>query len=172
MTDVAAALSSSVVKWEDLAWIRQCWPGPVVVKGILTGDDGRRAVDHGAAAIVVSNHGGRQLDGVPASLRALPEIYAAIGNGAEILMDGGVRRGSDIVKALCLGARAVLIGRAYAYGLAAYGKLGVERALEILRDDLRRTLTLLGCSSADELNSSFVNLPRDFVSARGSHNNP
>ena len=163
MTDVAAALSSSIVQWDDLAWIRRCWLGPIVVKGILTAEDARRAVDHGAAAIVVSNHGGRQLDGVPASLRALPEIYAAVGKETEILMDGGIRRGSDIVKALCLGARAVLIGRAYAYGLAAYGKVGVERALEILRDDLRRTLTLLGCSSADQLNPSFVNLSRDFI---------
>ncbi len=172
MTDVAAALSSSIVQWDDLAWIRRCWLGPIVVKGILTAEDARRAVDHGAAAIVVSNHGGRQLDGVPASLRALPEIYAAVGKETEILMDGGIRRGSDIVKALCLGARAVLIGRAYAYGLAAYGKVGVERALEILRDDLRRTLTLLGCSSADQLNPSFVNLSRDFIPSLGSHRNP
>ena len=172
MTDVAAALSSSIVQWDDLAWIRRCWLGPIVVKGILTAEDARRAVDHGAAAIVVSNHGGRQLDGVPASLRALPEIYAAVGKETEILMDGGIRRGSDIVKALCLGARAVLIGRAYAYGLAAYGKVGVERALEILRDDLRRTLTLLGCSSADQLNPSFVNLSRDFIPSLGSHSNP
>src|SRR5436309_9853096 len=172
LMDVVAALSRAVVTWEDLGWIREIWRGPIVVKGILTGDDAKRAADKGAAAIVVSNHGGRQLDGVPASLRALPEIYAAVGKETEILMDGGIRRGSDIVKALCLGARAVLIGRAYAYGLAAYGKVGVERALEILRDDLRRTLTLLGCSSADQLNPSFVNLSRDFIPSLGSHSNP
>jgi L-lactate dehydrogenase (cytochrome) len=161
MTDVASALSRSVVKWEDFAWIRQSWPGPVVVKGVLTAEGARRAVDHGAAAVVVSNHGGRQLDGSPASLRVLPEIYEAVGEQTEILMDGGIRRGSDIVKALCLGARAVLIGRAYAYGLAAYGKAGVQRALEILHDDLQRTLTLLGCPAVSELDPTFVNVPKE-----------
>jgi isopentenyl diphosphate isomerase/L-lactate dehydrogenase-like FMN-dependent dehydrogenase len=159
MTDVGSALSRSVVKWEDLRWIRQAWPGPIVVKGVLTVEDARLAVEYGAAAIVVSNHGGRQLDGAPASLRVLPEIVAAVGNETEILMDGGVRRGSDIVKAICLGARAVLIGRAYAYGLAAYGKPGVQRALQILRDDIQRTLTLLGCPAIGQLNASFVNVP-------------
>jgi len=105
---------------------------------------------------VVSNHGGRRLDGVPASLRVLPEIVAAVNGRAEVLMDGGVRRGSDIVKAICLGARAVLIGRAYAYGLAAAGQAGVARALEILRTDVERTLKLLGCASIDSLDGSYV----------------
>lgn len=163
MSDVGSSLSRSVVKWEDLAWIRECWPGPVVVKGILTAEDAKRAVDHGAAAIVVSNHGGRQLDGVPASLRVLPEIHAAVGSQTDVLVDGGIRRGSDVVKALCLGARAVLVGRAYAYGLAAYGKAGVDRSLQILRDDLQRTLTLLGCSSVNELGTTFISIPKDFT---------
>jgi isopentenyl diphosphate isomerase/L-lactate dehydrogenase-like FMN-dependent dehydrogenase len=122
-------------------------------------DDARRAVDEGASAIVVSNHGARQLDcGLP-TIRALPEIVAAVGGKTEILMDGGIRRGSDIVKALCLGARAVLIGRANGYGLAAAAPAGVERAIKILRDDVERTLRLLGCGSAQELNTSFIECP-------------
>ena len=156
MTDVGTALRRSVVTWEDLRWIRQSWTGPIVIKGVLTGDDARRAVDEGAAAISVSNHGGRQLDGVPASIRALPEVVAAVNGQLEVLMDGGVRRGTDIVKAICLGARAVLIGRAYAYGLAAAGNAGVTRALEILREDVERTLRLLGCASVAQLDSSYV----------------
>jgi len=127
---------------------------------VLTADDGKRAVDEGAAAIVVSNHGGRQLDGAPATLRVLPEVVAAVNGQAEVLMDGGVRRGSDIVKAICFGARAVLLGRAYAFGLAAAGKAGVTRALEILRDDVERTLRLLGCPSVSALNSSYLNIPK------------
>jgi len=154
--DVDTALASATVTWNDFTWIRQVWSGPIVVKGVLTGDDARRAVDEGAAAVVVSNHGGRQLDCVPASVRALPEVVGAVNGQIDVLMDGGIRRGSDIVKALCLGARAVLIGRAYAYGLAAAGEAGVTRALEILRDDLERTLRLLGCESVSELNRSFV----------------
>lgn len=156
LIDVAAALASATVTWEDLRWIRQVWLGPIVVKGILTAEDARRAVDEGVAALVVSNHGGRQLDCVSASLQVLPEIVAAAGKQLEVLMDGGIRRGSDIVKALCLGAHAVLVGRAYAYGLAAAGEAGVIRALEILRDDVERTLRLLGCPSVAQLNSSYI----------------
>src|SRR5206468_9387562 len=137
------ALEQSVVCWQDLRWIREAWKGPVVVKGVHTGEDARRAIDHGADAIVVSNHGGRQLDGVAPTLRVLPEVVAAVNGQIEVLLDGGIRRGSDIVKALCLGARAVLVGRAYAYGLAAAGGPGVARAIEILRTDLVRTLKLL-----------------------------
>jgi L-lactate dehydrogenase (cytochrome) len=159
LMDVTAALASAVVTWEDLHWLRQLWTGPIVVKGVLTGDDAKRAVDEGAAAVVVSNHGGRQLDGVSSALRALPEVVAAIGSQAEVLMDGGVRRGSDIVKAICLGARAVLVGRAYAYGLAAAGQTGVARALEILRADVERTLRLLGCPSISLLDASYVDVP-------------
>jgi len=162
LVDVGSALARAVVTWEDLRWLREIWSGPIIVKGVLTGDDARRAVDEGAAAIVVSNHGGRQLDSVSSSLRALPEVVAAVNNQVEVLMDGGVRRGGDIVKALCLGARAVLVGRAYAYGLGAAGQAGVTRALEILRDDVERTLRLLGCPSIAALNSSYVDVPRDW----------
>jgi len=160
--DVGAALEQSVVSWPDLEWIREAWNGPVVVKGVLTAEDARRAVDAGVEAVVVSNHGGRQLDGVAATLRALPEVVSAVRGRAEVLMDGGIRRGSDIVKALCLGARAVLVGRAYAYGLGAGGGAGVSRAIEILRSDLARTLKLLGCASIAELGPSYVEVPADW----------
>lgn len=159
LVDVTAALASAVVTWDDLRWLRQVWSGPIVIKGVLTVEDAKRAVDEGAAAIVVSNHGGRQLDGVLPTLRALPEVVAAVSGRVEVLMDGGIRRGSDIVKALCLGARAVLVGRAYAYGLAAGGAAGVERALEILRSDVERTLVLLGCPSLAALESSYIRVP-------------
>jgi L-lactate dehydrogenase (cytochrome) len=160
LVDINAALAESAVTWADLRWIREAWRGPIVVKGVLTGDDARHAIDEGAAAISVSNHGGRQLDGVQASLRALPEVVKAANGQVEVLMDGGIRRGTDIVKALCLGARAVLCGRAYAYGLAAAGEAGVDRAIEILRVDLDRTLRLLGCWSVAELDRSYVNVPK------------
>ena len=166
LIDVSKSLARSAVSWEDLSWIRQSWPGPIVIKGILIADDARRAIDEGAAAVVVSNHGGRQLDCVSPTIRALPEIVAAINGQVEVLMDGGVRRGSDIVKALCLGARAVLVGRAYAYGLAAAGYDGVKRALEILRADVERTMRLLGCRSLHELNPSYIDLPREWPSAQ------
>jgi len=159
MMEVGAALARSVITWDDLRWLRKLWPGPLVVKGVLTGEDARRAIDGGADGIVVSNHGGRQLDTVSASLRALPEVVAAVNGQAEVLMDGGVRRGSDIVKALCLGAQSVLVGRAYAYGLGAAGHAGVVRALEILRADLERVLRLMGCACVADLNPSLVGLP-------------
>jgi L-lactate dehydrogenase (cytochrome) len=160
LTDVASALAESAVTWADLSWIRDLWKGPIVVKGVLTGDDARRSMDEGAAAISVSNHGGRQLDCVPASLRALPEVVAAVEGKIEVLMDGGIRRGTDIAKAIAMGARAVLCGRAYAYGLAAAGEAGVERAIQILRTDLDRTLRLLGCASIAALDRSYVNVPK------------
>ena len=156
LIDVNAALAAAAVSWADLRWIRDLWRGPIVIKGVLTAEDAKRSVDEGAAAIVVSNHGGRQLDGVSPSLRALPEVVAAVKDQAEVLMDGGVRRGTDIVKAVCLGARAVLCGRGYAYGLAAAGEAGVKRAIEILRADVERTLRLLGCASVSALDSSYV----------------
>jgi L-lactate dehydrogenase (cytochrome) len=154
--DVGAALAQSVVSWADFKWIHDVWRGPIVVKGVHTADDGRRAVDEGAQAIIVSNHGGRQLDGVAATIRVLPEVATAVGNRVEVLMDGGIRRGGDIVKAICLGARAVLIGRAYTYGLAAAGEAGVTRAIDILRADLLRTMALLGCPSLGALDRSYV----------------
>ncbi|MDR3450192.1 MAG: alpha-hydroxy acid oxidase [Alphaproteobacteria bacterium] len=156
MTDVAKTLSRSVVTWEDLKWIRAQWKGPIAIKGVLTGDDARRAVDGGADAVVVSNHGGRQLDGVAAGLDALPEVVSAVGAQCEVLMDGGIRRGSDIVKALALGARAVLLGRGTAYGLAAGGEKGVDRALAIFHADLVRTMKLLGCASLAQLNVDYL----------------
>jgi isopentenyl diphosphate isomerase/L-lactate dehydrogenase-like FMN-dependent dehydrogenase len=161
--DVTAALEQSVVTWEDLKWIRQAWNGPIVIKGIHTAEDARRAVDMGANALVVSNHGGRQLDGVAPTLQMLPEIAEAVGDRIEVLLDGGIRRGSDTVKALCLGARAVMVGRAYAYGLGAAGNAGVARAIEILRTDLIRTLKLLGCASVADLDRSFINVPPDWL---------
>jgi L-lactate dehydrogenase (cytochrome) len=163
--DVGSALEQCAVCWEDLRWIRDAWQGPIVVKGVHTADDARRAVDAGAEGVVVSNHGGRQLDGVAATLRILPEVVAAVGDRTDVLFDGGIRRGSDIVKAVALGARAVLIGRAYIYGLGAGGGPGVTRAIEILRADLLRTLKLLGCASTAELDRSFLELPNGWPSA-------
>jgi L-lactate dehydrogenase (cytochrome) len=157
--DVGAALAQSATAWEDLRWIREAWGGPVVVKGVHTADDARRAVDEGASAIVVSNHGGRQLDGVAPTLRVLPEALAAVGGRVDVLLDGGIRRGGDVAKALAMGARAVLVGRAYAYGLAAAGEAGVAKAIEILRSDLERTLRLLGCPSVASLDPSYVAVP-------------
>jgi isopentenyl diphosphate isomerase/L-lactate dehydrogenase-like FMN-dependent dehydrogenase len=159
LPETQAALARSVVTWDDLTWIRKVWPGPLVVKGVMTGEDALRSLDHGAEGVVVSNHGGRQLDGCAATLRALPEIVKAVGGRAEILVDGGIRRGSDIAKALCLGAKAVMVGRAYAYGLGAAGEAGVTRAIDILRADLQRTMALLGVDSISELNRSFVDVP-------------
>lgn len=157
--DAHTAMKREAFSWNDMPWIRALWKGPIVIKGVLSAEEAKRSLDHGAAAVVVSNHGGRQLDGVPASLQVLPEVVAAVEGRAEVLMDSGIRRGSDIVKALCLGARAVLAGRAYAYGLAAGGEAGVARALEILRADLERCLKLLGCPSVEALNESYVRKP-------------
>jgi L-lactate dehydrogenase (cytochrome) len=154
--DVGLALEQSTVTWKDLDWIRGIWKGPIVIKGVHTGDDARRAVDEGAAAVVVSNHGGRQLDGVRATIQVLPEVLDAVGGRVEVLLDSGIRRGGDVIKALCFGARGVLVGRAYAYGLGAAGAAGVTRALEILRSDMTRTMKLLGVRSLSELNRGYV----------------
>ena len=158
--DVGAALEQSAVCWDDLRWIRAAWNGPLIIKGVHTKEDALRAVGAGADAIVVSNHGGRQLDGVPATLDMLPEVVDAVGRRTDVLLDGGIRRGSDIVKALCLGAKAVLAGRAYAYGLGAAGGEGVARAIAILRADFVRTMALLGCPSLEALDESFIDAPR------------
>src|SRR5438045_5002739 len=158
--DVTTALEQAMVSWHDLGWIREAWEGPIVIKGVHTGEDARRAIDAGADALVVSNHGGRQLDGVAPSLQMLPEVLSAVGDRTEVLMDGGIRRGSDIVKALCLGARAVLAGRAYAYGLGAAGEAGVSRAIEILRTDIDRTLRLLGCDAVTSLDRNYIEVGR------------
>ncbi len=162
LLDVASALTRAAVTWNDLRWIREAWNGPIVVKGVLTKEDALRAIDCGAAAIVVSNHGGRQLDSVDATIRILPGIVAAVNRQVEVLMDGGIRRGSDVVKALCMGAKAVLIGRAYAYGLALAGRSGVLRVLEIIRADIERTLRLLGCPAVKDLDPSYVQVPHSW----------
>jgi len=162
--DVGKLLAESAVTWGDLDWIREEWNGPIIAKGVCTAEDARRAADRGVDGIVVSNHGGRQLDGVAATIRVLPEVMAAVGDRIEVLLDGGIRRGSDIVKALSLGAKAVLVGRAYVYGLGAAGGEGVARAIEILRTDIARTLKLLGCPSVRELDRSYVNVPPDWLS--------
>ncbi|MGE0865026.1 MAG: alpha-hydroxy acid oxidase [Vicinamibacterales bacterium] len=161
--DVGAALEQSMTSWDDFRWIREAWGGPIVAKGVHTADDARRAVAEGAAAIVVSNHGARQLDGVSPTIRVLPEVVRAVHGQTEILLDGGIRRGSDIVKALCMGARAVLIGRAYAYGLAAGGEAGVARAIDILRTDVVRTMKLLGCGSISDLDGTYVEVPSEWL---------
>ena len=161
--DVGAALEQSMVSWDDFKWIRDAWQGPIVVKGVHTADDARQAIDQGAAALVVSNHGGRQLDGVAPTLRVLPEVIAATKGQAEVLLDSGIRKGSDVVKALCVGARAVLVGRAYAYGLGAAGGEGVRQAIEVLRSGVIRTMKLLGCSSVRDLDRSFVHIPAEWL---------
>lgn len=154
--DTAGSIFDAPPTWGDLEWIRERWQGPIVIKGILTGDDARRAVDAGADAVVVSNHGGRQLDGVPGTMRVLPEVVDAVGGRVEVMLDGGVRRGSDVAKALALGARAVLIGRPYIYGLGAGGERGVARVMQVLTDELTRTLQLLGCASVADLGPQWV----------------
>jgi isopentenyl diphosphate isomerase/L-lactate dehydrogenase-like FMN-dependent dehydrogenase len=142
--------------WEDFAWMREQWDGPVYIKGVLDAEDAARAIDLGATGVVVSNHGGRQLDGSVASLDALPAIARRLDGQGEILLDGGIRRGSDIVKALCLGAKAVCIGRPYLYGLGARGPAGVAHVLNILREEVARTMTLMGVDRLEDLNESWL----------------
>jgi L-lactate dehydrogenase (cytochrome) len=161
--DVGAALEASATSWEDFKWIRDAWGGPIVAKGVHTADDARRAVDQGAAAIVVSNHGARQLDTVAPTIRVLPEVVQAVKGQTEVLLDGGIRRGSDVVKALCMGASAVLIGRSYAYGLGAGGRAGVARAIDILKTDVIRTMKLLGCSAIKDLDGAYVDVPSEWT---------
>jgi isopentenyl diphosphate isomerase/L-lactate dehydrogenase-like FMN-dependent dehydrogenase len=144
-------LIDEALTWRDLEELASLSDLPIVVKGVLTGDDARLAVDSGAAAVIVSNHGGRQLDGVPAALDALPEVVEAVDASAEVLVDGGVRRGTDVVKALALGARAVLIGRPYLWGLAVNGEQGVRGVLELLREEIRLALALAGCRSPEDV---------------------
>jgi isopentenyl diphosphate isomerase/L-lactate dehydrogenase-like FMN-dependent dehydrogenase len=150
---------ASPFSWDDVIHLRKRWPGPVLVKGVLSGEDARRAVDAGADAVVVSNHGGRQLDGAPATLDVLPDVVAAVGMDADVLVDGGVRRGAHVVAALAMGARAVLVGRPYLFGLAAAGERGVERILDIFRAEMLRTMTLMGCPSVTELGPDWLAAP-------------
>jgi len=154
--------------WDDLRWLREEWGGPFMLKGVMRVDDARRAVDIGATAISVSNHGGNNLDGTPASIRALPAIAGAVGRDVEVVIDGGIRRGSDVVKAVALGARAAMIGRAYLWGLAANGQAGVENVLDILRNGIDSALLGLGRSSVSELTPSDVLVPAGFVRTLGA----
>jgi L-lactate dehydrogenase (cytochrome) len=144
------------VDWADLEWIRQEWDGPIALKGVLSPGDARRAADEGVDAVIVSNHGGRQLDHVPAALEALPGIADAVGDRVEVLFDSGIRRGSDIVTALALGARAVLVGRAHLYGLAAAGEAGVRHAIDILADELRTSMALCGAATVADLDRTLI----------------
>lgn len=148
--------------WEDVAWLREQWGGPFMLKGVMRVDDAKRAVDAGCTAISVSNHGGNNLDGTPAPIRALPAIAEAVGDQVEITLDGGIRRGSDVVKALALGARAVLIGRAYLWGLSANGQDGVENVLDILRGGVDSAVLGLGHNSVHDLSPSDVVMPAGF----------
>jgi pre-mycofactocin synthase len=154
--------------WDDLAWLRQEWGGPLMLKGVMRVDDARRAVDIGATAISVSNHGGNNLDGTPATIRALPPVVEAVGGDIEVVMDGGIRRGSDVVKAVALGARAVMIGRAYLWGLAANGQAGVENVLDILRTGIDSALLGLGRSAVTELVPTDILVPAGFTRRLGA----
>jgi isopentenyl diphosphate isomerase/L-lactate dehydrogenase-like FMN-dependent dehydrogenase len=151
-------MDHSPYTWSDIEHFRARWNGPLLVKGVLTGDDAKRAVQAGADGVIVSNHGGRQLEGAPATVRVLPEVVEAVGTQAVVLLDGGVRRGGDVVKALALGASAVLIGRAYLYGLAAGGEAGVARILKLLQTEMARTMALLGCPSVSALDRGWLRL--------------
>ncbi|MGF7234568.1 MAG: pre-mycofactocin synthase MftD [Frankia sp.] len=154
--------------WDDIAWLRQQWEGPFMLKGVCRVDDARRAVDAGVTAISVSNHGGNNLDGTPAPIRALPAVVDAVGDNVEVLLDGGIRRGGDVVKALALGARAVMIGRAYLWGLAAAGQTGVENVLDILRSGIDSTLLGLGRSSIHDLTPNDIVMPEGFTRTLGA----
>ncbi|MET0900235.1 MAG: pre-mycofactocin synthase MftD [Mycobacterium sp.] len=153
--------------WEDIAWLREQWDAPFMLKGIVRVDDAKRAVDAGVSAISVSNHGGNNLDGTPAAIRCLPAVAEAVGDQIEVLLDGGIRRGSDVVKAVALGARAVMIGRAYLWGLAATGQAGVENVLDILRGGIDSALMGLGHSSVHDLSPEDILIPDGFTRALG-----
>jgi heme/flavin dehydrogenase (mycofactocin system) len=153
--------------WADVAWLRDQWGAPFLLKGVIRVDDAKRAVDAGVSAISVSNHGGNNLDGTPATIRALPAVAEAVGSQIEVLLDGGVRRGSDVVKALALGARAVMIGRAYLWGLAANGQAGVENVLDIFRNGIDSALLGLGKSSVHELGPEDLVVRPDFIRRLG-----
>ena len=161
-------MASPLPTWDDVRWLREQWDGPFMLKGVIRVDDARRAVDAGVTAISVSNHGGNNLDGTPATIRALPAVAQAVGDQVEVLLDGGVRRGSDVVKAVALGARAVMIGRAYLWGLAAGGQAGVENVLDILRGGIDSALLGLGRSSVHDLTTDDVVIPPGFTRTLGA----
>ena len=159
---------SAAISWADVDWYRSLWPGPIALKGIMSAEDARLAVDRGVEAIIVSNHGGRQLDHAPAPIDVLPEIVDAVEGRAEVILDGGVRRGSDVVKAVALGARACMIGKAFNYGVAALGERGVELAIEILSKEIDRTLALIGRPSLGQLGRDAVALRASYPVGRAS----
>jgi L-lactate dehydrogenase (cytochrome) len=165
-------MQSELPSWEDLRWLCEQWGGPVMLKGVMRVDDARRAVDVGMAAISVSNHGGNNLDGTPAAIRALPAVVEAVGDQIEVVLDGGIRRGSDVVKAVALGARAVMIGRAYLWGLAANGQAGVENVLDILRSGIDSALLGLGRSAVKELTPDDLVVPAGFARRLGTQDEP
>jgi heme/flavin dehydrogenase (mycofactocin system) len=160
-------MQTSLPTWADLRWLREQWDGPLMLKGVMRVDDARRAVDAGFTAISVSNHGGNNLDGTPGAIRALPAVAEAVGDQIDVLLDGGVRRGSDVIKAIALGARAVMIGRAYLWGLAANGQAGVENVLDVLRMGIDSALLGLGHSSVRELSPADVLIPPGFIRRLG-----
>ncbi|MFC7449105.1 pre-mycofactocin synthase MftD [Rhodococcus daqingensis] len=160
-------MGTPLPSWEDVAWLREQWGGPFMLKGVMRVDDAKRAVDAGVTAISVSNHGGNNLDGTPAPIRALPAIAEAVGSEIEVLLDGGIRRGSDVVKAVALGARAVMIGRGYLWGLSANGQAGVENVLDILRGGIDSALLGLGHSSVQDLTAADIVIPPGFARPLG-----
>jgi L-lactate dehydrogenase (cytochrome)/glycolate oxidase len=161
-------IQSPLPTWDDVRWLREQWGGPFMLKGVIRVDDAKRAVDAGVTAISVSNHGGNNLDGTPATIRALPAVAEAVGDQVEVLLDGGVRRGGDVVKALALGAKAVMIGRAYLWGLAANGQAGVENVLDIMRGGIDSALLGLGRSSAGDLTPGDIVIPPGFNRTLGA----
>ena len=154
--DYSSSQFDPSVTWDDLSWMIQEWDGPFAIKGIMHADDARRAAELGVTAIIVSNHGGRQLDHAPGAIDVLPEIVQAVKSDVEVILDGGVRRGTDVIKALSLGAKACMIGRSYLYGLGAGGEPGVERAITLLRQEIERNMKLMGCCSIKELNKNYL----------------
>lgn len=164
IADAAGRLPLEIPVWEDLSWIREQWQRPIIVKGLLTADDARRAVDLGASAVVVSNHGGHMLPSTAPTMHVLPDVVEAVGDQVEVLLDSGVRSGEDVIKAICLGARAVLIGRGYLWAHAAAGEAGVRRILSVFRDGIDATLALLGCPSVAALDRSFIGPSRTLSS--------
>ena len=156
LSELIARQFDPALSWSDIAWVQEHWDGPLMIKGILRADDARQAAGMGLGGVIVSNHGGRQLDHATSTIRALPEIVDAVGSELEVYMDGGIRRGVDIIRALALGARACLAGRALVYGLGAGGPAGAQRAVEILVDELRLAMTLMGCPSVRELDTTWV----------------
>jgi len=162
-------MQTPLPSWGDVAWLAEQWGGPFMLKGVTRVDDAKRAVDAGLTAISVSNHGGNNLDGTPATIRALPAVVDAVGDQIEIVLDGGIRRGSDVVKAVALGARAVMIGRAYLWGLAANGQAGVENVLDILRGGIDSALLGLGHSSVKDLSPDDLLIPDGFTRTLGAN---